>query len=92
MAEEYDKEISIYEEDAETIIACLNSVYHYCLSYDLFTQYRSLSNNVQRAPITKQVERVRNRVQSILDEHEASKATTVEGDAEEDVPEELGVS
>jgi len=95
MAEEFEKEIVIYEEDAEVILTTLNSMYHYCLSYDLFNQYKSLSNNVQMSPLTKQVNRVRNRMQSIIDEHEMARneAATVESDAEEDnVPEEQPVS
>ena len=92
MAEEFDKEISIYEEDAEVILTTLNSVYHYCLSYDLFNQYKNLSNSVQRSPLTKQVERCRNRMQSILDEHEmARNETAIDGEVE-DVPEEQRVS
>jgi len=75
---ESDKEISIYEEDAEVILACLNSVYHFSLSNDLFNQYKNLSNSVQLSPLTKQIQRTRNRVQSILDEHLA----------DEDVPQE----
>lgn len=92
MAEEYDKEITMYEEDVEAILATLDSVYHYCLSFDLFNQYKNLSNSVQLSPLTKNIRRVRNRVQSILDEHEqAAKEDAVDGDIEEDVSEELSV-
>lgn len=89
MANEFEKEIVVYEEDMETILTTLNSVYHFSLSYDLFNQYKNLSNAVQLSPLTKSIQRVRNRVQSILDEHEASK-DAIDGDAE-DVSEELSV-
>lgn len=89
--EEIEKEITIYEEDAEIILSTLNSVYHYCLSYDLFNQYKNLSNAVQLSPLTKSIQRARNRMQSILEEHEAAKdSNSVDGNAE-DVSEELSV-
>lgn len=60
--------IEIYEEDLTVIHDTLASVYHFSLSYDLFNQYKNLSNSVQLSPLTKQVKTVMTRVQGILDD------------------------
>lgn len=92
MADEFEKEIVMYEEDVEVLLSTLNSVYHFSLSYDLFNQYKNLSNSVQLSPLTKAIQRARNRLQSILDEHdEAKKDAAVDGEIEDDVSEELSV-
>ena len=67
------KPIEVYEEDLTVIHDTLASVYHFALSYDLFNQYKNLSNNVQLSPLTKQIRQVQTRVKSILDD--AAEAT-----------------
>lgn len=72
--EEVLKPIEVYEEDLEALYSTLGSVYHFCLSYDLFNQYKNLSNSVQVSPLTKQVKQMQNRVKGYLDDAEANKA------------------
>lgn len=71
--------IEVYSEDLEKILNTLTSVYHFCLSYDLFNQYKNLSNGVQISPLTKQVKAMQARVKGYLDDAAADK------EAEEDV-------
>lgn len=62
------KPIEVYEEDLEALYSTLGSMYHFCLSYDLFNQYKNLSNTVQVSPLTKQVKQMQNRVKGYLDD------------------------
>lgn len=73
--------IEIYSEDLEQIYSTLSSVYHFCLSYDLFNQYKNLSNGVQISPLTKQVKAMQARVKGYLDD----AAVDAESKAEENV-------
>jgi hypothetical protein len=66
------KPIEVYEEDLETVLNVLNSVYHFCLSNDLFNQYKNLSNTVQLSPLTKEVRKASNRVKGLLDDYRNS--------------------
>ena len=68
------KPIEVYEEDLEAMYSTLASVYHFCLSYDLFNQYKNLSNSVQLSPLTKQVKQMQNRVKGYLDDAAADRA------------------
>lgn len=65
--------IVIYEEDLTVIYDTLASVYHFSLSYDLFNQYKNLSNSVQLSPLTKQIKTVMSRVQGVLDDAAAQE-------------------
>jgi hypothetical protein len=38
--------VKVYEPDLEALQETLNTVYHFCISYDLFNQYKNLSNSV----------------------------------------------
>lgn len=67
------KPIEVYEEDLEAIYSTLSSMYHFCLSYDLFNQYKNLSNTVQISPLTKQVKQMQNRVKGYLDDAAADE-------------------
>jgi cell fate (sporulation/competence/biofilm development) regulator YlbF (YheA/YmcA/DUF963 family) len=58
----------VYEPDLVQLQETLNTVYHFCISYDLFNQYKNLSNTVTPSPLTKQVRRMQNRLQSYLDD------------------------
>lgn len=83
---EPDEELSmieVYEEDLEAINATLTSVYSFALSYDLFNQYKNLSNKVQYSPLTKQVKAMQVLVQSYLDDAEAAREAESNGSAEE---------
>jgi hypothetical protein len=64
------KAVTVYEPDLEQMHETLSTVYHFCLSYDLFNQYKNLSNSVTPSPLTKQVGKMRNRVKGYLDELE----------------------
>ena len=68
MADDTITPIEVYEEDLTVIHDTLASVYHFCLSYDLFNQYKNLSNNVQLSPLTRQIRQVQNRVKNILED------------------------
>jgi len=85
MAEEFDKAITLYEEDAEAILSVLTTTYHFCLSHDLIDQYRRNDQSRHRSALTKGVDNARKLLQGIVDEHNAAKAE------DDDVPEELGV-
>jgi hypothetical protein len=76
--------VEIYEPDLEDVLTTLNTVYHYCISYDLFNQYKNLSNTVQASPLTKQVDRTRRRIQGILDDYREQMEPT---DGEEEAAE-----
>lgn len=71
---EVPKPIEVYEEDLTVIHDTLASVYHFCLSYDLFNQYKNLSDGVQLSPLTKQIRRVQTRVAGILEDHRNEQA------------------
>jgi hypothetical protein len=73
MGEEALKQVEIYEADLEDVLATLQTVYRFSISYDIFNQYKNLSNSVQPSPLSKAVDRTRLRVQSILDDHYAAQ-------------------
>lgn len=60
----------VYEPDLEQLHETLSTVYHFCISYDLFNQYKNLSNTVTPSPLTKQVGKMRNRVKTYLEDLE----------------------
>lgn len=64
------RSIQVYEPDLEQMHETLSTVYHFCISYDLFNQYKNLSNSVTPSPLTKAIARMRNRVKGYLDELE----------------------
>lgn len=64
------KVVKVYEPDLVQFNETLNTVYHFCISYDLFNQYKNLSNTVQPSPLTKQVKRMQNRLASYMEELE----------------------
>ncbi len=80
MSEESDKQVEIYENDLEEVLEVLNTVYRFCVSYDIFNQYKNLSANVSQSPLTKKVNATSILLQGILDEHYEQKT--------EDVPKE----
>lgn len=84
MADESLKQVDIYEDDLERVLETLQTVYRWAISYDIFNQYKNLSAHVQPSPLTKQVDRTRLRVQSILDDH--YKALEEAAEEVEDVP------
>jgi hypothetical protein len=67
------KPIEVYEQDLEDLLATLNAVYHFTLSYDLFTQYQKLSTSVNPSPLTKRVQQMSNRVKGYLDDAEQER-------------------
>lgn len=71
------KPIEVYEEDLEAIFNTLGSVYHFCLSNDLFNQYKNLSNTVQLSPLTRQIKQVQNRVKGYLDDAQQEREEDV---------------
>lgn len=80
MAETEDnvRVVKVYEPDLEALQETLNTVYHFCISYDLFNQYKNLSNSVVASPLTKQVARMRNKFQSYLEELDGEVEQIVE--------------
>lgn len=72
---EADKQVEIYEDDLEEMLEVLQTVYRFCVSYDIFNQYKNLSANVSQSPLTKKVNATATLLQSILDEHYEQKKT-----------------
>lgn len=62
------KVIKVYEPDLVQFQETLNTVYHFCISYDLFNQYKNLSNTLEASPLTRQVKRMQNRLDSYMEE------------------------
>lgn len=60
--------LKVYEPDLVQLQETLATVYHFCVSYDLFNQYKNLSNSVQLSPLTKQVKRMQTRIGNILED------------------------
>jgi cell fate (sporulation/competence/biofilm development) regulator YlbF (YheA/YmcA/DUF963 family) len=65
----------VYEPDLVQLQETLSTVYHFCISYDLFNQYKNLSNTVTPSPLTKQVKRMQNRIASYLEDTEDVEET-----------------
>lgn len=80
---EADKQVEIYEDDLEEVLEVLQTMYRFCVSYDIFNQYKNLSANVSQSPLTKKVNATATLLQSILDDHYEQKKPETE-----DVPKE----
>lgn len=75
--EESDKQVEIYEDDLEEILEVLNTTYRFCVSYDIFNQYKNLSPNVQQSPLSKRINATIALLQGMLDEHYERKNENV---------------
>jgi methyl coenzyme M reductase subunit C-like uncharacterized protein (methanogenesis marker protein 7) len=63
------KQVEIYEADLEEVLTTLQTAYRWAITWDIFNQYKNLSTTVAPSPLTKQIDRCRVRLQSILDDH-----------------------